>query len=166
MTIPRHNKRQRSGKGKHYGPPIKKRRFNDRSRCKLSPEESKVKCLRIVKTLQEALERESMDLMQREKVTETDVGITVFLNDDASNDSKAFRPISANLKKKFEDFIVSEIDVDGNAVKLTSDASITDAHSINKNASLIEAIAMGTLSGGRLCTNPPLAPQSNGSWHR
>lgn len=47
----------------------------------------------------------------QEQLSETDVGITEFLND--------FEGFSAIIKARFSDFQVNEIDLDGNIVKLT-----------------------------------------------
>ena len=134
----RKRQRGRGGQGNH-GRPNKKRRLNDRKRWKLSEEESTAKMLQIIKTLQDALSKKSMKLSERSKITETEVGIKVFLNDSP----KAYKPISANLKHKYEDFVVSEIDESGNTVKITDDASIKDADSINKDVSLHEATSIG-----------------------
>ena len=102
--MPRGRGKRRRGGGRgggRGGPPKKKRRYNDRY-CKLDKEESKARCLRIVSTLQEALNEASLDLMARERITEADVGITEFLKDD-EDEAKEFRPIRAKLKHRYED---------------------------------------------------------------
>eukprot|EP01084_Bolivina_argentea_P284931 488470_1 len=127
--------RQRGGKG-HHGPPHKRRRVQNTLN-KLSSEEKKTKCLSIIETLKQTLKTESIDLMTLPKFTEFNVGIQTFIN----NETKSHKPIIANLKHKYEDFIVSEIDESGNVVKITSDQLIIEnSNSINKDATISDAI--------------------------
>eukprot|EP01083_Nonionella_stella_P081925 225964_1 len=139
MSKPNHNQKKRKyGDKWSRGPSNKKRRFDhsQKPRNKLSPEESKAKCLNITKTLQAELQSASMDLMTWTQFTESDVGIKTFLDDSSTSHA----PIIANLKHKYEDFIVSEIDESGNTVQLTNSDPIRDADSIDKDATLSDSI--------------------------
>ena len=149
-------KRKHGGGGYHNGPPNKKRRYdNNRNHSKhsrgprLSPEESKSKCLSIIKTLKEILEKESMDLMQLNKFNESDLGIKIFINDidnneeskQNENDNKtSHKPIIGNLKHKYEDFIVREIDESDKVVKITNTDNVKEANAIDKSQSMDDSI--------------------------
>ena len=116
--------------------PYKKRRI---STPKLSPEESKEKCLKIIKTFKSVLQQNFMNLMDKQKTTESTVGITAFAN----NTNKTFKPITANLKKKYEDFIVSEIDESGKVAKIIKSEPIKGDSAADTDAELSDIISKG-----------------------
>ena len=138
MPRPTKGKRQ-GGFGGSHGPPRKKRRFDGgkkKKRAPLSPEEKKIRCIAIIKTFQEALEKKSMNLVTLPEIDDSKVGIKVFAN----NTGKTMKPIIGNVKNKLEDFFVSEIDESGKVAKITNDDDIEDPKAaIQKGASFQNA---------------------------
>jgi len=69
--------------------------------------------LEIIQRLQTELSTHSLDLTSVPQFTECDVGIESFIGKDHT-------AVQANLKCKYEDFVVTEIDESGNAANITT----------------------------------------------